>query len=234
MLRLWMSAWTVQQSTVFQRCCGERVCPLGSTLHSPLFCPPSVLMTHQHASQCGGEEVKAAGQQPLWSSAASPPQPTQCCVYFAPSEWSHRYGIEFYTARVTQCSQASDGGHVYGIVVRCGDSEWSVDRPYSAYRRLLTDVAASYRTRPDGEQRLPALPADKADAAVMQSWMDDTLQRKEISRVAAVRHFLSLDTHIPHIQHEQQADSDDEQQQQQDTATQHEDGEQKQTGAAQQ
>ena len=186
-------------------------------------------MTHQHGS--GAEEVKESSQQQQTAStsaAPSPqPSPSQCCVFFAPSEWSRRYGEEFYTARVTDSRQQTDGSHAYGISVQCADSGWRVEQPYAAFRRLRSDIAASYRAQTDGDNALPSVPADKADAADMQSWMEATLQRKDISRLTAVRHFLNLDIPIHHPQSAQQDDSEDEQ-----TAADGEEGDSRQTAAA--
>lgn len=182
-------------------------------------------MTHQHASNgSNAEEVKDGSQQ----TSSTSPQSTQCCVYFAPSEWSRRYGEEFYTARVTSSQQSTDGSHSLSIALKCADTEWSVERPYSAFRQLASDIAASYRVQTDGSDTLPPLPVDKADAD-MQSWMDGTLQRKDISRLSAVRQFLNLDIVIQSTQQQQQDDSDDEQQQ---TAVEGENGESKQAAAA--
>ena len=185
-------------------------------------------MTHQHGgNSSGGEEVKDVGQQSSSTVAAAPTQPTQCCVYFAPQEWSRRYGEQFYTARITAAQKQSDGSHSYSLSMKCGDSEWSMERPYSAFRQLTGDIAASYRAQPDSGSSFPPLPGDKADVCDMQSWVDGTLQRKDISRVAAVRQFLNLDIPTQHTQHEQQDDVEDEQH----TAEEGEEGESKQTEA---
>ena len=191
-------------------------------------------MTHQHGSggSGGSEEVKDGSQHQTSSTAAAgQPQPTQCCVFFAPSEWSRRYGEEFYTARVTAVSRHQpDGSHSYAVTLRCADSEWCVERPYSAFTRLNSDIAASYRPHAGAVDALPPLPADKADPDDVQRWMDGTLQRKDISRLSAVRRFLELDRHIQHTPQQQDDDSEDERQ----TAAEGEDAESKQTAAAQQ
>jgi hypothetical protein len=178
-------------------------------------------MTHQHVSS--GEEVKDSSQQTS-TSAVSASQPTQCCVFFARSEWSRRYGEEFYTARID--SQQQTNGSPYVIAVKCANSEWVVERPYSAFQQVASDIAALYRPQGDYENALPPLPADKADVGDMQTWMDGTLQRKDMSRLTVVRYFLNLDTAIQHTQHEQE-DSEDEQQ----TATEGEAAESKQIAA---
>jgi len=187
-------------------------------------------MTHQRGSNSGGgEEMNEGSQQTSSTATASPQQPTQCCVYFAPPEWSRRYGEEFYTARITASQPQPDSSHTYSIALRCADSEWNVERPYSAFRRVMSDIAASYRVQSDSSA-LPSLPADKADMGDMQGWMDGALQRKDISRVAAVRQFLSLDIPIQHSQQEQEDDDEDEQ-----TTTEGEEGESKlQTAEAEQ
>ena len=193
-------------------------------------------MAHERGSVSsgGGEEAKdggVGGQQASSTDAAFAAQPTQCCVFFAPQAWSRRYGEEFYTACITSAQAAADGTNAYFIALRCATSEWSVERPYSAFRRLASDVSASHRAQAgggSGAAAASALPADKGDVGDMQAWMEATLQRKDASRLPAVRLFLDLDTPI---QHAQQQQHDDEEEDEQQTALEEADGESKHSEA---
>lgn len=130
-------------------------------------------------------------------------------VFFAPGEWSPRFGPDFFTASVGQ-AEDDDGTHrvmFFPVRVRRGGgeasrSEWEVRHRYSAFAALRQELGAA---RPGlaakGKAPFPGKGWwwQHGDAgflehrrAALEAWLYDQLKKRDVVGMACTRAFLGF------------------------------------------